>query len=193
MSVRLYLVLTSLALLIALTGAVALLLPPRADAATFVVNDTGDAVDAALGNGSCATAGAVCTLRAAIQEANALGGADTITLPAGTYTLGIGGADEDVSATGDLDITGDLTINGAGAGTTTVDGGGIDRVFQVVSGTVSISGVTIRNGAAFNLSPFQGSGGGIYNVSGSTLTLSDSRSAATRQAAAAAASATRAP
>jgi CSLREA domain-containing protein len=47
-------------------------------AATFTVNDLGDASDAAPGNGTCATAGAVCTLRAAIEEANALAGADVI-------------------------------------------------------------------------------------------------------------------
>jgi CSLREA domain-containing protein len=41
-------------------------------AATFQVNDTGDAPDNNIGNGICATAGGVCTLRAAIQEANAL-------------------------------------------------------------------------------------------------------------------------
>ena len=45
---------------------------------TFTVNDTGDVGDASPGDGSCATAGAVCTLRAAIEEANALAGAQTI-------------------------------------------------------------------------------------------------------------------
>lgn len=39
---------------------------------TLTVNDTGDAADAVAGDGSCATAGSVCTLRAAIQEADAL-------------------------------------------------------------------------------------------------------------------------
>ena len=55
-------------------------------AATFVVNDVNDVQDATPGDGICATAGAVCTLRAAITEANAFAGADIITLPAGTYT-----------------------------------------------------------------------------------------------------------
>lgn len=45
----------------------------------FVVNDTGDAVDAVPGDGFCATGGAVCTLRAAIEEANA-GGAPPYTI-----------------------------------------------------------------------------------------------------------------
>ena len=49
-------------------------------AATFTVNSTDDVVDADLGNGLCetATGNGTCTLRAAIQEANALVGADTI-------------------------------------------------------------------------------------------------------------------
>src|SRR5207248_424021 len=62
------------------------------------------------------------SLRDAILGANATPGADVITLPAGTYTLTIAGADEDAGATGDLDITDDLTINGAGAATTIIDG-----------------------------------------------------------------------
>ena len=74
-------------------------------------------------------------------------------------TLGITGPNEDAGATGDLDITDDLTVNGAGAGTTIIDGGALDRVFHVLSGTVGISSVTIRNGAAANASPFLGGGG----------------------------------
>src|SRR5438034_3722196 len=56
-------------------------------AATFNVNSTTDAVDAHPGDGACATAAPtpVCTLRAAIQEANALRGADVINLQAQTY------------------------------------------------------------------------------------------------------------
>lgn len=45
---------------------------------TFTVNSTGDEADAQVGNGVCATAGGSCTLRAAIQEANAHPGPDTI-------------------------------------------------------------------------------------------------------------------
>ena len=43
-------------------------------AATFSVDTTADTVDANPGNGTCADAGASCSLRAAIQEANALAG-----------------------------------------------------------------------------------------------------------------------
>lgn len=45
---------------------------------TFVVDSTLDTSDANPGDGTCETAGAVCTLRAAIEEANANAGADTI-------------------------------------------------------------------------------------------------------------------
>lgn len=119
----------------------------------------------------CATAGGDCTLRAAIQEANALPGNDTITLPAGTYTLTIAGAGEYDAASGDLNINGNLTIIGAGAATTIIDGnGGVtgDRVFEVRLGNVTITGVTIQNG-----NPGSGAiGGAIYNMS--TLTITDS-------------------
>ncbi len=45
---------------------------PRTDAATFTVNVTTDDPDASPGNGTCAAAGGVCSLRAAIMESNVL-------------------------------------------------------------------------------------------------------------------------
>ncbi|MGH9144763.1 MAG: CSLREA domain-containing protein, partial [Vicinamibacterales bacterium] len=128
-------------------------------ATTFTVNSTLDAVDATPGDGICATAGAVCTLRAAIQEANALAGADTIVVPAGTYTLTIAGASEDAAATGDLDITTTVTVEGAGANLTTVNGGGLDRVFDVLTGAnVTLRGLRIAGGNTAN------NGGGVQVV-----------------------------
>src|SRR5262245_54000162 len=58
-------------------------------AAVFTVNSPSDVSDANPGNGVCETApgNRVCTLRAAIQESNALAGDDTITLPPNTYLL----------------------------------------------------------------------------------------------------------
>ena len=47
--------------------------------ASLVVNSNGDEIDAAIGNGACMTVTGVCTLRAAIEEANALVGTDTIS------------------------------------------------------------------------------------------------------------------
>jgi CSLREA domain-containing protein len=45
--------------------------PLSAQAKSFTVTSTIDAVDAVPGDGVCATAANQCTLRAAIQEANA--------------------------------------------------------------------------------------------------------------------------
>jgi CSLREA domain-containing protein len=50
---------------------------PRAGM-TFTVRSRGDEPDARPGNGVCATSLGTCTLRAAIQEANAIAGADTV-------------------------------------------------------------------------------------------------------------------
>lgn len=59
---------------------IAMFLPtaPYVYAASLSVNSLNDGGDAFLGNGVCSTEGGECTLRAAIQEANALAGPDTI-------------------------------------------------------------------------------------------------------------------
>jgi CSLREA domain-containing protein len=149
-----------------------LLAAAPAAAATFSVNDTADAVDAAPGDGHCATAAGTCTLRAAVQEANARAGGDTIMVPAGTYLLTIEGRGEDMALTGDLDIRVDVTITGAGAASTVVDGNGTDRVFEIANSmaVVTISSLTIRNGDQGSVAG-DTDGGGLYNSG--TLTLTD--------------------
>jgi hypothetical protein len=147
-----------------------LCLSENSAAQTFIVNSTFDGVDINPGDGICADASGNCTVRAAIMEANTLAGVQTITLPAGIYTLTISGIGENAAATGDLDITGDMTINGAGAASTIIDGGALDRVFEINTGKiVQIDGVTVRNG-----NPGSGGvyGGGIYSKG--TLTLTNS-------------------
>lgn len=59
-----------LAAALLLAAATAVVVPP-ARAATFVVDGVGDGADAAPGDGACATGGGGCSLRAAIEEANA--------------------------------------------------------------------------------------------------------------------------
>ena len=113
-----------------------------AEAATFVVNSTIDAADAIPGDGSCVTSGGPCSLRAAIEEANAPVGDDTISLPAGTYTLTLGA---------ELTISSILTLTGADTTiieAATTSGTASTRVINVTGGTVSISGVTIRHNPA---------------------------------------------
>ena len=51
---------------------------PAHASTTFVVNDAGDGADASSTDGSCKTSSGVCTLRAAMQQANATSGADSI-------------------------------------------------------------------------------------------------------------------
>jgi CSLREA domain-containing protein len=133
--------------------------------ATFEVSSTLDLPDGNPGDGLC-LAGDACTLRAAIQEANALDGPDTIVVPAGTYVLTFEGAGDDDAVSGDLDITDDVVITGDGSAATVVDGNALDRVFHILTeGAVSISGMTIQNGLAFY-------GGGIANEAGQ-MTLAD--------------------
>jgi len=150
---------------------VCVLLAQGASAADFQVNSTADAVDAAPGDGVCQTASpGVCTLRAAVQEANASAGPDVIHLPAETYTLTIAGAGEDLAATGDLDIRDGVTIQGDDASTTIVDGGALDRVFhiQAVPGTIAVTirDLTIRNG-----STTETAGAGILHADAGSLVL----------------------
>ena len=86
------------------------------------------------------------SLRACVIWANAVSGTDTITVPAGTYTLTIAGAGEDAANTGDLDITDDVIINGNAAAATIVDGNSLDRVFDILNASVTMTNLTIQNG-----------------------------------------------
>src|SRR5712692_6139406 len=84
---------------------------PLAAGASYLVNSTDDQPDADLGVPACADATGHCTLRAAIMQANATTGVNTITVPSGVYLLDRPGV-EDSAVLGDLDITDRLTIQG---------------------------------------------------------------------------------
>jgi hypothetical protein len=116
-----------------------------------------------------------CTLRAAVQTANAQSGPDVINLRAGRYTLTIPGIGEDDSRSGDLDVREDLAIIGAGAATTIVDGGCLDRVLHVLDGYCTLAKFTIQNGDTLQDSSESNSVGGGINfrtvVDGGALTL----------------------
>jgi CSLREA domain-containing protein len=134
-------------------------------AGPYTVNSVGDAPDANLSDGKCETATpAECTLRAAIQQAQAASpGADTILITAtGTITL-----------TDNLpSITETLVISGPGSGSLTVDGADSHRHFQIASGVeVEISGLTLADGKAQNGGYWTEAGGAIYNEG--VLTLND--------------------
>jgi len=146
-------------------------------AAPIVVNSVADFPDAHPGDGVCETvvSGTICTLRAAIMEANARPGADVIELQPDTlYQLNrpaqgnsalFGQMDLNDSLGGDLDITDSVTLQGGGADGTIIDGNGAvtgDRVFQI-TGTIVISGVTIEHGRGQNV------GGGLTSYGRLTL------------------------
>lgn len=124
-----------------------------AGAAGFTVNSNGDAADANLSDPACATATNVCTVRAAIQQANATAGSDVVTVPAMTISLG-----------SPLTISSNVTLRGAGARSTILHAtGGEHAMLLVTSGVVNVSGVTITGAT----------GGGALAVwqSGGDLTL----------------------
>lgn len=131
----------------------------RAD--TLVVDTLVDSGSAAFQ--ACTGAANDCSLRGAISRAADLAGTDTITLPAGTYIL----------SEGRLEIDSSLSLVGDGWETTILDGNLETRVLAVLgdgSPTVSISGITIRNGRGGSSQP----GGGLSVFDGAYVTLSRS-------------------
>jgi CSLREA domain-containing protein len=94
-------------------------LPVRvAHAASFVVNNNGDAPDANLGDSICQTGAGVCTLRAAIQQANNSTSLDTITFSGALATITLTGDLPAISENVFIDATPfNIVINaGAAAG-----------------------------------------------------------------------------
>jgi CSLREA domain-containing protein len=137
--------------------------PLGTDAAT--INVTASATDTLNGSdGQCSLREAITNINNAVTTYadcvpnGAYGTNDTINIPAGTYT----------TATTTYTIAKNVSIVGAGAGATIIDGNALGRVFYIADGpyTVAISGVTIQHGSA-NL------GGGIAIWSG-TLTVANS-------------------
>ena len=108
--------------------------------------------------------GSTGSLRWAIGQADATGGADTINFDGTVFstaqTIPLGGTQLELS-----DTTGATTITGPAAGVT-VSGNNLSRVFQVEPGvTATISDLTITGGNAVQ-------GGGVWNHGG-TLALTD--------------------
>jgi CSLREA domain-containing protein len=137
-------------------------LEDRSVPSTFTVNTTLDDVTPANGKFS---------LREAITKANTTPGADVIVLPAGVFKVTIPGTGDDGNLTGDFDITDDVTIRGAGAGLTVIDGQQLDRVFDVIGNAPSsikvvYQGLAVRDGST------GGDGGGIQ-VANADLVLRD--------------------
>src|SRR5262249_2637248 len=134
---------------------------------TFAVNTTADSVDVNPGDGLAQDALGRTSLRAAVMEANALAGADTIQLPAGTFPLTLAGSGNTSAASGDLDLTGDPAINGGLTGVTEITAAGLnDRIFDLPQGVSSTQRRVI------NLNSLQLTDG-VAAGSGSSGTLED--------------------
>ncbi len=155
---------------IAVAAVMAALAAPAYAAGPFTVNTTADTNDAAPGNGLCADAGGQCSLRAAIEEASASGGATVITLPSGTYALSLG----DLIVGTQAGTT--ITVNGAGPGATTIRQTQSGLMVFLVNFSVdanvvfNLAGVTVTGGSENELDPngFGGNGGAILAGGSST-------------------------
>ncbi|RQH27702.1 DUF4347 domain-containing protein [Okeania hirsuta] len=128
------------------------------EVSSFIVNDTRDAGDLIPGNGIVETAlgDNIVTLRAAIEEANAFPGENTIefesSLSGQTITL----------SNVELDITSNIIINGLGANNLTISGNNASRIFDIQESTVTINDLAIADGFVFG----EEEGGGIRNIGG---------------------------
>lgn len=134
-------------------------LQPRVLAATtFTVNSVGDGSDANPADGICSDSGGSCTLRAAIEQANATAGTDTINFSIGTGV-------KTIILTADLPIIADpLIIDGTTqpgfAGTPIIEINGNNRSntfragFLITAGSSTIRGLVINrfNNAAIAIS-----------------------------------------
>ena len=168
------------ALVAAAAGLASLAIAGPASAATFTVNFAADASDPTI-NGTCDVGGGACTLRAAIQEANAnVGPTDLINFAipgAGPHTLGL---------TSELPlITQPVTINGysqPGAAPNTarigtnadlrivLDGSGLVEAngFGVQGGGTTIRGLDIRGFNEDTPALFDGGGIVFFNLAANT-------------------------
>jgi CSLREA domain-containing protein len=138
---------------LALLGGTVLLdaVPASAAVVTFTVNSLADASDASPGNGTCATATSVCTLRAAIEEAN-------VGSVANTYTINFGVAGTIQLGTKLQDLQRAITVDAATAPGYSVAGGPVvvvncgsqtaaatAQAFPVLASDVTVRGFRIVN------------------------------------------------
>ncbi len=139
-----------------------LLAAAPAGATTFTVVTTADSADASTEDGVCNGGGGVggqCTLRAAIGQAQFTPGTDRIIVPAGTYQL--------LDGLGQLPVTSSVSIEGAGARTTTIKAADGSRV-MLATGNLTLRDVGLTGG------DLQSSGsvrGGGLNVAAGDVSL----------------------
>jgi CSLREA domain-containing protein len=164
-----------LIVLISATAGLALLVTQEqpADAATtLTVNSTGDGVDSNPGDGNCDVADGECTLRAAIQESNALAGLDTIEFDIPALDTGV----KTIQPASDFDIITDQVIIDGYTQDTATPNTAVSP--NPLNGTllVEIDGTNATNGFHFAGQAAGGAGSTIQglvinNFSGSAIML----------------------
>ncbi|HLK08051.1 MAG TPA: hypothetical protein VKV30_08925 [Candidatus Angelobacter sp.] len=145
---------------------------------TFTVNRNDDPVPVSPIANACNGVANDCSLREAILKANATAGTDTISLPAGTYTLTLPRIANNFNGQqGTLEITDSVNIVGAGQATTIIQGGAladlsdsVDKVMSinediavVTSASVSLSNLTIQHGRNRGNVSIQDGWGGAFD------------------------------
>ncbi|MBT8491704.1 MAG: glycoside hydrolase family 55 protein, partial [Deltaproteobacteria bacterium] len=119
------------------------------------VDSTTDTADLNPGDGICDSGLGDCTLRAAVEEANATGEPVVVTVPPGTYPLA-----------SQIQIRAEVAVVGAGTRQTVLDGQLMTRVLKSIDGGVAhISDLDIRRGA--------GTGGSALEVFNAVAHLSN--------------------
>ncbi|MFK7800885.1 MAG: choice-of-anchor Q domain-containing protein [Anaerolineae bacterium] len=138
----------------------------EADTSYFYANSTADLGDINPGDGICQASNWQCTLRAAIEENNALPELHhEIHLPAGNYLLN-----------NQLVLEESVSIFGAGKGVTIIDGQGITEILHVKTQqgtshlTVHLRDLTIQNGQTTTAG---GDSSGLHIDSGARVYLYD--------------------
>ncbi len=128
----------------------------------FTVNSTGDQSDATPGDGGCATAGAVCTFRAAIQESNALNTSSLVNVPNGSIAV----------SAGEIPITANVKVVGASRAGAILNASGNSRILNATAADVSLQSMTLREGNSG--ATLTSNGGALsYDRTGGRLTLTD--------------------
>ncbi|MCU1288203.1 MAG: hypothetical protein JWN60_432, partial [Acidobacteria bacterium] len=118
----------------------------------FTINSTGDSNDSSPSDGVCLDSAGKCTLRAALQQANAAPGLDEISF-VGLPTP----ATIQLSLPNGISITDAVNITGPGARILTISGGastttGIFKISYAAAMTTSITGLTIADSEGHGIS-----------------------------------------
>lgn len=157
---------------LALACAISTLLSTSTVASVFVVNSTGDSHDLHPGDGICDSNGTgQCTLRAAIEEANAHAGDDQINFKIPTTDPGFIGDIGNLPAwvinpaSALPDLSTNIEIVGPGGNRIEISGNHSFRILNVTTAqTVTLSGIEIDGGVAQL-------GGGVQNAANATLNI----------------------